>query len=165
MSGLEFLAPLFAGGAAAGGAAASTGATLATIGKLAGAAGTIFSGIAANSAANYEAAQMEQKATEERAAATREAAQKRREGQLIQSRQQALAAASGAGAGTDAPTIIKLMTDTASFGDYSARSHLYGGESRARGLTDAARGRRASGQASLLGSFIGGFGQAAKAFG
>lgn len=140
MSGLELLA------------AVSTGAGL---------VGSIAQGVAANNAADFEARQMEAKGKEEFAAAQREAQMKRREGALVNSRAQAIAAASGAGAGVDAPTIVKLMTGTAGEADFNARSVMYGGEQRKRGLFDSARGRRAEGKASLLGSVIGGFGQAA----
>lgn len=154
-------------GAAAGGL--SLGQVLGGLGAIVSAGGTIASGAAAKNAADFEASQMEMKAQEERAAAQREAQQKKREGALVMSRQQAVAAASGGGAGTDAPTIVRLMTDTAREAEFGANSVLYGGESRARGLVDSAKGRRISGRASLLGSTIGGFGQAAsglaKAFG
>lgn len=150
---------------AAGTVGLTAGQALSGLGALVSAGGTIASGVAANNAARYEAQQMEIKAAEERAAAQREAQQKRREGQLVMSRQQALAAASGAGAGTDAPTIVKLMTDTAKEAEYNALTAQYGGESRARGLLDSARGRRASGRASLLGSTIGAFGGAASSLG
>lgn len=148
--------------AAIGGATGSLsfGQVLGGIGALVSAGGTIASGVAAKNAADFEAQQMEMKAQEERAAAQREAQAKKREGALVMSRQQALAAASGAGAGTDAPTIVRLMTDTAREAEFGANSVLYGGESRARGLIDTAKGRRMSGRASLLGSTIGGFGQA-----
>lgn len=135
------------------------------LGTAASVAGTIGAGVAAKNEANYEAAQMEIKGAEERAAGQRDAMQKRTEGQLVMSRQQALAAASGAGAGSDAPTIVRMMTDTAAESEYSAQSSMYGGLSRATGLMDSARGRRASGKASFLGSVIGGFGQAAGGFG
>ncbi|WP_420961046.1 hypothetical protein [Brucella sp. IR073] len=168
MAGLETIgAFLLGGGATAGtatGASAGLGSTLSTIGTVASAGGTVLSGVAAKRDADFVAAQEQQQAAEERAAASREAQQKRREGALVQSRQQALAAASGAGAGTDAPTIVKLMTDTAGQADYNARTVLYGGEQRARGLEASARARRRSGTASLLGSIGGGFGQAVKGF-
>jgi hypothetical protein len=135
------------------------------IGALVGAVGTIAGGVAEKRNADFEAQQMEMKAKEETAAAQRDAESKRREGVLINSRAQALAAASGAGAGDDAPTIVKLMSQTSSEADYNARSSLYGGYSRSAGLNDSAKGRRASGKASLLGSVFGGLGQAAGAFG
>lgn len=124
--------------------------------------GTVAAGAAQKSAADFEAQQMEMKAKEETAAAQRDAAAKRREGAIINSRAQALAAASGGGAGTDAPTIVKLMGDTAGEADYNAQSAMYGGYSRAAGLMDSAKGRRAEGKASLLGSVFSGFGGVAK---
>ncbi|MER9176670.1 hypothetical protein NKH72_24215 [Mesorhizobium sp. M0955] len=124
--------------------------------------GTIAAGAAEKNAADFEAQQLDMKAKEETAAAQRDAMDKRHEGAIINSRSQALAAASGAGAGTDSPTIVKLMRDTAGQAEYNAGTSMYGGYSRAAGLRDSARGRRASGQASLLGSVFSGFGGAAK---
>ena len=134
-------------------------AALALIGSLVGAAGTVAGGIAAKKDANFEAAQMEMKANEERAAAQREAGQARTESELAMSRAQALAASSGGGA--DAPTIVKLMSGLAGQGELNAQSALAGGESRASGLKDSAIARRRQGKSSFLGSVIGGFGQAA----
>lgn len=134
------------------------------IGGLLGAMGSIAAGVAENNNAQFEAQQMEMKAKEETAASQREAIAKRREGELINSRAQAIAAASGAGAGVDAPTIVSIMGKTASEAEYNAGTAMYGGTSRARGLMDSAKGRRASGKASLLGSVFSGFGQAAKGF-
>lgn len=89
-----------------------------------------------------EAQQMQVNAGQERAAAQRSAMEQRRQARLVQSRQQAVAAASGAGA-TD-PTVVDLMTDTNAEGEYRALSELYTGEQRARGLeTDAANTRYA----------------------
>lgn len=135
------------------------------IGTLIGAVGTVASGVAENRNAQFEAQQLDMKAKEETAAAQRDAEGKRREGVLINSRAQALAAASGAGAGDDAPTIVKLMSQTSGEAEYNAGASLYGGYSRASGLRDSAKGRRASGRASLLGSFFSGAGQAAGGFG
>ncbi|RUV65844.1 hypothetical protein EOA64_00430 [Mesorhizobium sp. M1A.F.Ca.IN.022.02.1.1] len=155
MAGLPLIGALF------GGATASTGSTLGAIGSVVSGVGTIASGVAEKRAADFEAAQMEQKAKEETAASQRDAMQKRREGAILNSRAQALAAASGAGAGTDAPTIVKLMGQTAGEADYNAQTAMYGGYSRAAGLRDSAKARKASGNASLLGSVIGGFGSMA----
>lgn len=140
---------------------------------LAGAAisgiGTIAAGAAEKKNQDFMAAQEDMKAKEEVAASQREAIAKRREGAIINSRAQALAAASGAGAGMDAPSIVKIMADTSSEAEYNAGTAMYGGYSRAAGLRDSARGRRAAGKASLLGGVLGGFGSAfggvAKAFG
>lgn len=135
------------------------------IGAAVSGAGTVMSGVAANQAAKQEALQMEAKGREELAASQREADAKRREGQLVNSRAQALAAASGAGAGMDAPTIVKLMSQTAGAAELNAQTDLFGGKSRKQGLFDAAANRRREGKASLLGSVLGGFGQFGSAAG
>lgn len=131
--------------------------TIALLSAGLSAGGTIAAGVAADNDAQFQAQQEEARGKEEFAAAQRDAMMKRREGQAIMSRQQALAAASGAGVNT--PTIIKLMTDTAQESDYNARTAMYGGESRRAGLFDQARATRRSGRASLLGSFASAFGQ------
>ena len=136
-------------------------AGLELLGTVIGGVGTMMAGGAAQANANYEAQQLDMKAKEETAAAQREAIEKRREGEILNSRAQAVAAASGGGAGFDAPTIVNIMTKTAGEADYNARTVLYGGESRARGLRDSAKGRRASGKASMLGSVVSGMGQIA----
>lgn len=135
------------------------------IGALVSAGGMVASGVAEKNASEFEAKQLEMKADEEVAASQREAAQATKEADVAMSRQQALAASSGAGAGADAPTIIKLMGDVAGQGELNQQSVLYGGQNRASGLIDQAKGRRASGRASLLGSAFGAFGQAAKGVG
>lgn len=140
-----------------------------TIAAIAGtaisAAGTIAAGQAEKRNADYVAKQEEMKAQEEFAASQREAQQYKREASLAQSRAQALAAASGGGAGTDAPTIVKIMSDTAGQGQLNAGTALYGGISRRAGLMDSARGRRAAGRASLMGSYLSAFGQTASGLG
>ncbi len=140
-------------------------AFLPAIGAAVSAFGTLASGVAANRAAQQDALNAEAAGMEERAAGQREAEQKRREGQLVLSRQQALAAASGAGAGADAPTLVKIMTDTAQAAELNAQQSLFVGEQRQRGYNQQARARRAEGRASLLGGVLGGFGQAASGIG
>lgn len=137
-------------------------ASLALIGSFVSAFGTVASGVAANRAAQQDALNMDAQGKEEFAASQREAAAKRREGDLVNSRAQALAAASGAGAGTDAPTIVKLMSQTAGESEFNAQTALYSGRSRQLGLKQGAMARRAEGKASLLGSVISGFGTLAK---
>lgn len=133
-------------------------AELALIGTLVSAGGQIAQGIAANNAAKSEALQLEARGKEEFAAGQRDAFQKRREAQLLNSRTQALAAASGAGA--DSPTIVRLMAGTAGEGEYNAQSVMYGATSRQMGNNAQAKAARASGRASLLGSVIGATGTA-----
>lgn len=133
-------------------------AELALIGSLVGAAGSVVSGINANNAAKAEAAQLEMQGKEEFASGQREAIAKRREGMLLNSRTQALAASSGAGG--DSPTIVKLMAGTAGEAEYNAGTAMYGATARRRGANDRAAAARASGQASLLGSMFGAAGTA-----
>ncbi len=140
-------------------------AQLALIGSFVSAFGTVASGVAANRQAQQDALNMTAQGKEEFAASQREATAKRREGELVNSRAQALAAASGAGAGTDAPTIVKLMSGTAGEAEFNAQTALYGGKSRQLGLKQGALARRAEGRSSLLGSIVTGFGTAAKAAG
>ncbi|MDX0180844.1 hypothetical protein [Sinorhizobium meliloti] len=139
------------------------------LGTALSAGATVAGGVAEKRNQDFIAQQEEMKAQEELAASQREAQQSKREASLALSRQQALAAASGGGSGADAPTIVRLMSDVAGQGQMNASANLYGGQQRAAGLMDSAKGRRASGRASLLGSALGGFGQAAsgayKAFG
>lgn len=127
-----------------------------------GAAGTIAQGVSAKNAADYQADQQEAAGKEAFAASQREAIQKRKEAEIANSRAQAVAAASGAGASD--PTIIKLMTDTAGQGELNAQGSLFQGEQQKRGLFDAAKGSRMSGNASLFGSFLGAGGEALGGF-
>lgn len=135
------------------------------IGALVSAGATVAGGVAEKNASDFEADQLDMKAKEEAAASQREAAQNTKEAEYAMSRQQALAASSGGGAGSDAPTIIKLMSDVAGQGELNQQSTLYGGQQRAAGLIDQAKGRRMSGKASLMGSVLSGFGQSAKGVG
>jgi hypothetical protein len=128
-----------------------------------GAAGSVASGIAANNEAKFQAKQQEMQGNEEFAASQRDADQKRQEAQLVNSRAQALAAYSGAGAAD--PTIIKLMTGTTQQGEMNAQTSLYGGENRKRGLFDQANATRLSGQSSMFGSFLSAAGGLASGFG
>lgn len=125
-------------------------AEIALIGSLIQGVGAIAGGIAANDAAQTEAAQMEARGKEEFASSQREAMAQRREGRVLASRQQALAAASGAGA--DAPTIVRLMADVAGDAEHNAQTSMYGGLQRKKGMRDSANARRAEGSAALTGS-------------
>ncbi|MBX5148065.1 virion core protein, T7 gp14 family [Rhizobium lentis] len=145
---------------------------LSAAGTVAGVAGSVAQAKGTREAAeaekrnqDYLAAQDEMKAKEEMAASQREAQQSRAEATLANSRAQALAASSGGGAGSDAPTIVRLMSDVAGQGELNAGTTLYGGQERAAGLFDNARGRRAAGRATVLGSKYAAFGQLASGFG
>lgn len=115
------------------------------------AAGTLAAGGAARADADFQAKQMEARGKEEIAASQREAEETRRNSQLLQSRQQAVAAASGAGTGGSA---LETMLDTNDEGELQALTALYGGEMRKRGLQDQAAASRRSGKAAQVGSYF-----------
>lgn len=123
MAGLETLALV-----------ASAGAGLA--GTVASARAQKEQGEAAQRASEMEAAAREREAREREAASQREAISQQKKTDLALSRQQAVAAGSGAGA-TDA-TVLDLMGDVAAAGEYNERSALYEGTASARGLDEAA---------------------------
>lgn len=124
---------------------------------LAGAAlsgvGSIVGGIAQSNAMEAQAKAAERQASEERAASQREAIQRSKEARLVMSRQQAVAASSGAGA-TD-PTVLKLMGDVAGQGYVNSQAAIYEGESRGRALEDQAAISRMQGRQARLSGFIG----------
>ncbi|MEL6204125.1 MAG: hypothetical protein AAFR47_02270 [Pseudomonadota bacterium] len=125
-------------------------ATLASTAVAAG--GTILSGVQANSAAQAQASEAERQADEQRAVAQREAINRRREADLVLSRQQAVGAASGVSA-TD-KTMLDLAADVQREGDFQVASALYGGESRGRALEYQAGIDRARGRQARLSSFV-----------
>jgi len=140
-------------------------ASLATIATVISATSTVVGGAMQASAMRDEAAQLDAKGQEELAASQRKAEARREEGRLLTSRQQALAAASGAGAGVDAPSIMQLMGETSKQAEFNAQSELFGGESRKLGLKRAADNKRREASATLLGSVLSGAGRLAGGFG
>lgn len=122
-------------------------------------------GIAQQQAANYEATQLEAAAGGELAASQREAFETERQRDILLSRQQAVAAASGAGASD--PTVTDLMGDVYREGTYRADLVRYTGADRAVGLLKQAHATRLSGesarrggQMARTGTIIGGIGEA-----
>jgi hypothetical protein len=121
----------------------------------------------AEQAADYSQAQdYESIGRQEFAAAQRDALEAKVQGQLVESRQQAVAAASGGGAGADAPSVIRLMTETGARTQYAADSAMYRGLATRDRYYTAASEKRISGDTSLLGgeygaigSLLGGFGE------
>lgn len=79
-----------------------------------------------------EAAQLVQKAGQERALSQRRADIERKRERLVQSSLQARAAASGAGAAD--PGVVDLAEDIAAEGDFRTRMALHQGEETGRGL-------------------------------
>lgn len=106
-------------------------------------AATAMSAAAANSGARAQAIMRAQQATAQRiaaqqqainagqemAAAERAAAEERRRGRLMQSRAQAIAAASG---DAGSPTVVNIISDLAGETQYRSAMALYQGEERAR---------------------------------
>lgn len=124
-------------------------------------------------AAAYNAETLRRRANEESAASQRTAQRERDKKDLALSRQTALAAKSGAG--VENPTILQLLEETDSYGDFLASTELYRGESRARGLKDQAdvgmwnaavegRAAKKAGDAAFAGSILEGIGMAAETF-
>lgn len=147
---------LAAQGAVFGPGLAAVGAVVGLIGTAVSAMGTIAAGQAQSAAADYQAQQLERKAAEERAASQREAFTKKQEVDLVQSRIQAGAAASGLG--TLDPTIQDLAGDTEVQGQMNQKMVRYGGEQRRAGLLDQASAARATGKAEEQGSIFGAVG-------
>lgn len=125
----------------------------------------VYSGIKANEAAQAQAKALLVKGKEEFAAAQRDALEARLQGKLLQSRQQAVAAASGGGAGLDAPSIVKLMSETGDRTEYAARVAMHGGEIKKAYYTDAATSARKAGGNSLVGSVLAAVGSLAGGIG
>ncbi len=151
-----------AAGTAAAGAAASAGSTLSTLGLLGtglSAAGTLYGGLQAKAGAQAEARQLKAKGDEEQAIGQRRAMQVRREKDLARSRIQAVAAASGAGAG-DA-SITNLMRGVEQQGNYNSMLELYQGNQARNKAYASAAARRSEGRSALTGSIIGATGGAA----
>lgn len=118
--------------------------------------------------AEMQALALQQEAQQKQAAAQREMITREKQKDLLLSRQQAVAAASGGGA-TD-PTILQLMGTTAGQGEYNALSALYEGDVQAQSLNyqadieryKAMRARQAIGpaQSAALLSGVSSFGSA-----
>lgn len=123
------------------------GAAVSAMGTLAGGRAAAAAGQSAMQAAEFTAAQQRQQANEALAVGQRGAFEKRREGDLLQSKLQARAAASGGGA-TD-PTVIGLAEDIAGRAEEGALFEMFKGESKRRGLLDAAEGTHLQGLAAL----------------
>lgn len=132
--------------------AGGIGGFLSIAGTVVSAVGTIASGQAQRQAADFQAAQYEQQAKEERAAAQQQGFEIAHNKKLALSRNQAIAASSGLSA-TDAGS-LDLMGDIARYGTWQEQIAQYGGDSRAAGYNAQAGATRASGKAAQTASFI-----------
>jgi propanediol dehydratase small subunit len=105
-------------------------------------------GVFEKDARDQEAKQLRKKAKARRAEATAEAGEERRKGRFVQSRAQAVAAASG-GSLAD-PTIINIMGDLAADAEFNALTALYEGDTEAKGLRAQASVAKKRGRAALV---------------
>jgi len=135
--------------------------TMTTIATVASVGGSVLSGLgqiqagkAANASAKFQAAQMEQRAGQERASSQRVALEERRRAGIAMSNAQAAAASSGGGA-TD-PTVLNITGDIAKQGEYNALSALFEGEERARGLQLQASSTRMEGKQAKRAGMVSG---------
>ena len=144
-------------------------AEIALIAGLAAGAGTIYSGFskqkegedanrislynaevtrqegeAAQSAAEFQAKQLERAATEERMGGQISAREKRDQMERVLSTQRARAAAGGAG-GMETPGVLDIMGDTVERGEYLAGLETMSAEMKARGRLNQAAAARVSG--------------------
>lgn len=119
-----------------------------------GAYSTVKAGEAAQKEYERQAFMDELHGKDAYAASVREADLRRMEGKLIMSRQQAIAAASGAGSGADDPTILKIMSETGANADYGVRSVMYQGEQQRSDFNAQAETRRISGRNNYFGSLL-----------
>lgn len=110
-----------------------------TLAFAAAAASTVISaggayeeGVQAKNSADYKAKQLEVNAGQQRAMGQRQAIEARRQGRLAESKLQANAAASGAGASD--PTVVGLAQDIGAESEYNALTQLYNAEEQARGM-------------------------------
>lgn len=120
------------------------GDAIGVAGSLMNAQSTIAAGNTTREAAYADAAAMERQAGRVRAQGQRAAIEDKRQGRLVQSRIQALAAASGAGA--QDPTVVKLQGDIEGESEYRALSDLYTGDTQADTLVEDARNTRRYGR-------------------
>ena len=130
---------------------AGLAAVASLVGTAVSAVGTIAAGQSRRRQADYEAAQLNVRAGEERAAAGLQAMEANRRTRLTQSTLQARADASGFG-GSD-PTVLDLAGGIAERGALEAGIIRYGGTSRGRAYDAQAEGTRMSGRAAESGAY------------
>jgi hypothetical protein len=143
---------------------AGIGAIMGIASSAVGMMGSIAQAKAMNEQAKAESMQMGMMAAEEKAVASRDAQAKDKEGRLLLSRGQAVAAASGGGA-TD-PTVLELAGDIGRETSVQKRELMRQGQEKARNLEyKATVGRWAAkqqGKMTILGgigNMIGGIGE------
>jgi hypothetical protein len=141
-------------------------AVMAIVGTVATVGGTAIQGVgrlkagrAEKDAAFFEADQAEALSKEELAAGQREGFEIDRQGNLLKSRQTAVAAASGLGAGDI--SVLDATADVDRLVKYRKDLALFSAIQRAKGLRAQATAARKSGRASLTGGRFGAAGSVA----
>lgn len=114
-------------------------AAVAIVGAAVAAYGTIKAGQAQKAEAGFEAKQMQVKGLQDQATAERVALNDKRQADILGSKVQADAAASGGGA-LD-PSVVNIQSNIAGEGEYRALTALYQGDESAAGLTDEANAK------------------------
>lgn len=115
----------------------------------------IQSGRAAQTQYEYQAKLAEREAQQTRAFGEVEAAKKRREGRLAESRQRAIAAASG-GAGD--PSVLNILATTEAEAQYASDMERFRGKAGAAGRRLQAQGLRLRGQSARQQGLLTGLG-------
>lgn len=126
------------------------------------AAGAGAAGLSAKQSADFEAKQLKQRAGQAKATSQFQAEQERRQSRYIQSRAQALAAASGAGASDK--TVLDIMGSLEKEGEYRALSALYAGDVASQNDLMAASTAKQEGKNALVQSLFSAGGQLAKGY-
>lgn len=141
MAMLAAAIPMIAGTAATTAGVAGTAGMLATAAQI---GGTVLSGLGAiqsfiggNAQAKAINSAAAVAAGEERAKAQRAAETQRKQAALVSSRARAVAGASGGGSSD--PTLVDIISDIGSEGEYRAMTAMYEGEDRARGIVSQGR--------------------------
>jgi hypothetical protein len=143
---------------------AGIGAIMGIASSVVGMMGSVAQANAMKQQAKAESIQLGQMAAEERAVASRDAQSKNKEGRILLSRQQAVAAASGGGA-TD-PTVLELAGDIGRETSVQRRELMRQGKEKGRNLEYKAKmglwSANANSKMTILGgigNMIGGIGQ------
>lgn len=118
-----------------------------------GAVGSIQQGRAAQSAANFQAAQLEQRAKAEKAQSQRQAIEKSRQIKLAQSRAKARMGASGID--TASPTLANILGGLDYEADLARDTELAAGENRAAGYATQAGAARIEGKQAKKAGYFG----------
>lgn len=128
------------------------GMTAAIIGIGLSAGAQAGAGRNAKRAANIQAQQLDIAGGQEIAASQHQAEEERRKAQLVASRAQAVAGASGGGASD--PTVLDTISDIAARGEYDAMVALYEGNERARAMRNKGDVARAEGKSQENAGYI-----------